>query len=148
MKYYSSHELLLESGKVLRFVGMRRKMSPFRLSLLTSRLCYLNSDNVLCSILWNETQYQVNQYFHVGSQVSSLLVHPDRCECICGGCEGIRVWNLTTREHIKQLLGYCFVLIGRCDISVTVMCWLFNGTVLAVGTHDGYIHFYDPSESY
>ena len=108
----------------------------------------MNSDNVLCSVSWNYERYEVHQYFHVGSQVSSLLIHPSRCECVCGGCEGIRIWSLKTKEHIRQLSESRTVFINRSDISVTVMCWLFNGAALAVGTNDGTIYFYDPSESY
>ena len=111
------------------------------------RLCFLNSDNVLCSVFWNDEQYEVHQYYHVGSQISSLLIHPNRCECVCGGGEGIRIWNLKTKELIKQLSERSRIFIHRTDLSVTTMCWLFNGFVLAVGTHDGMIHFYDPSES-
>lgn len=88
-------------SKILLFAGMKRRKSNFFISIFISRLCYINSECTLCSLAWNGEEYEEKRIVRIGTHISSMIIHPTKRECVCGGPQGFFVWNLdkSTQEY-------------------------------------------------
>ena len=82
---------------------MKRQKSIFIRFVFTSRLCYINSECTLCTLTWNGEEYEEKRIVRVGNRIISMIIHPTKRECVCGGPEGIFVWNLDKHTQEYQM---------------------------------------------
>ena len=102
----------------------------FIISIFIGRLCYINSECTLCTLTWNGEEYEEKCIVRVGNRVSSMIIHPTKRECVCGGPQGIFVWNLDkhTQEYQMQEWYRPFMFQSRYCHFVTLLVYGWNGT--------------------
>ena len=106
----------------------------------------------------NENHHFVREKILVGhhQHVKTIMFHPVDDIMVSAGTEGVYIWD-TQKQVLKKIIKSKFdMLIMNSDSTVQeanegeveCICWLYNGTILAVGGRDSAIKLYDVAKEY
>ena len=118
----------------------------------------MNGTHDITICIMNENHHFVRHKILVGhhQNVKTIMFHPVENIMVSAGTEGVYIWDLE-KQVLKKIIKSRFnVLMINSDSTVKeanegeveCICWLYNGTILAVGGRDSAIKLYDVAKEY
>ncbi len=118
----------------------------------------MNGTHGITICIMNENHHFVREKILVGhhQHVKTIMFHPVDDIMVSAGTEGVYIWD-TQKQVLKKIIKSKFdMLIMNSDSTVQeanegeveCICWLYNGTILAVGGRDSAIKLYDVAKEY